>query len=198
MENRIRQEDNTASMHLSAIHKYVRAIWLGRNDTLHKHRDAANAIKYSAESTEIRHYFSDPLLLPAEDRHYVSNNLDKLLRSSPSVRRRWLRRVRTARNNMLKNGKSQLIRTFFPKATTTDPELPRQPTTTPTRIDPSTPTSPPIPKNIERTPGRPPDTATATCQQTRTRTTQQRMTAFFPGQPPDTHNGSNHGNPSHI
>ena len=46
-----------------------------------------------------------------------------------------------------------------------DLKLPQRHNTTPMRDDPSTPTSPPILKNIERTPGRPPDTAKATRQQ---------------------------------
>jgi hypothetical protein len=45
---------------LEALHTYTRAIWLGRNEVLHKHKDTASAKKFSAESTEIRHYFSDP------------------------------------------------------------------------------------------------------------------------------------------
>lgn len=187
---------------ISAIHKYTRAIWLGRNEVLHKQKDTATAKKYSAESTEIRHYFSDPLLLPAEDRHYVSNNLDKLLRSSPSVRRRWLRRVRTARNNMLKKGLSQLtIRNFLTKPPQGIDRQQRgnhaQTHTTDTSLT-STPTTQPPTQPIERTPGRPPDTATATRNMTRTRTTQQRMTAFFPGRPPDNQETQLPGNPPRI
>jgi hypothetical protein len=103
-------------------------------------------------------------LLPAEDHHYVSNNLERLLRRNPSVRRRWVQRVRTAGHNMLKHGKSQLtIRIFFSAATPVDLELTQRHNTTPMQDDPSTPTSAPILKNIERTPGRPPDTAKATC-----------------------------------
>jgi hypothetical protein len=189
---------------LSAIHTYIRAIWLGRNDVLHQNNDNANATKYSAESTEIRHYFKDPLLLPAEDRHYVSTNLDKILRSSPSVRRRWLRRVRTARSNMMKHGQSQLtIRHFLRPSYQPDPEQHQSPNivrmhqTTP-KIRKST-QDPHTGPHIERTPGRPPDTATATGQQPRTtRTTQQRMTEFFPGRPPDHSTPSNPGNPPHA
>ena len=104
MANWIRQKDNTASIHPSRRFTSTSAPSGWAVVTHSTNTRIANALKYSAESTEIRHYFSDPILLPAEDRHYVSNNLAKLLRSSPSVRRRWLRRVRTARHNMLKHG----------------------------------------------------------------------------------------------
>ena len=99
---------------LKALHHFTRSLWLSCNDVLNKQQESILSVRYSAESSEIRHYFANPLLLPAEDRHYCSSNLDKLLRSRPSVRRRWLRRVRTARANMLKYGQSQTtINNFF-------------------------------------------------------------------------------------
>ncbi len=73
---------------LQALHTFTRTIWIARNDMLHKQTETSDSIKYSAESAEIRHNFADPLILPAEDRHYVSDSLIKLLRSRPSVRRR--------------------------------------------------------------------------------------------------------------
>lgn len=87
---------------LQALHLFTRSLWLGRNDALHNTKETTDAVKYTADSSEIRHYFENPNLLPAEDRHYCSHNLTKLLRSRPSVRRRWLQRVQTARSNMLK------------------------------------------------------------------------------------------------
>jgi hypothetical protein len=99
---------------LKALHHFTRSLWLSRNDVLHKQQESILSVRYSAESSEIRHYFANPLLLPAEDRHHCSSNLDQLLRSRPSVRRRWLRRVRTARANMLKHGQLQTtIYNFF-------------------------------------------------------------------------------------
>ena len=139
----------------------------------------------SAEFSEIRHYFANPLLLPAEDRHYCSSNLDKLLRSRLSVRRRWLRRVRTARANMLKNGQSQTtIYNFFPTSKRQDSAL--QPRLTDQTFHetllPSIPTQPTLQQTVERIPGRPPDNDNVVPRTTqRIHATQQRMTKFFPG-----------------
>jgi hypothetical protein len=193
-------------MTLKALHTFTRSIWLGRNDMLHKQTETLASTNYSAESAEIRHYFSDPLLLPAEDRHYVSASLDKLLRSRPSVRRRWLRRVRSSRANMIKHGQSQLsINSFFQirrNETTIDPRLSTLPAPIPDNSPAYTATTAP-PKStrqFERTPGRPPDTANLTRQTHSTNTMQQRMTAFFPGRPPETTTPDipEPGNPSHV
>ena len=197
---------------LQALHEFTRAMWLGRNDALHKTQDTVTAIRYSAESTEIRHYHADPLLLPAEDRHYCSHNLGQLLRSRPSVRRRWLLRVRTARSNMLKHGSSQSNITKFFKKTTSDRTATARTSDTNTGNDTAPPragtstaalhiitTQQQPPPRIERTPGRPPDTAIVTTTQKRNITTQQRMTAFFPGRPPDhSTRPTTPGNPSHV
>jgi len=150
---------------LKALHTFTRSIWLGRNDMLHKHAETSASTTYSAESAKIRHYFANPLLLLAEDRHYVSASLDKLLRSRPSVRRRWLRRVRSSRASMLKHGKSQLkINSFFHIQRCT-PVTELRPSTPPvlmqnsSTVDTTGTAQPPPPQPLERTPGRPPDTA---------------------------------------
>ena len=145
---------------LQALHTFTRAIWLGRNDALHRTKETTDAIKYTADSSEIRHYLDNPTLLPAEDRHYCSsNNLAKLLCSRPSVRRRWLQCVRTARSNMIKHGKSQLTLTKYYALDTNHTVTERQPQTAPVLAHTVT-TNP------------------------RTQTTQQCMTSFFPGLPP--------------
>ena len=173
---------------------------------LHKQAETLATTNYSVESAEICHYFADPLLLPAEDRHYVSDSLEKLLHSRPSIRRRWLRQVRSSRANMIKHGKSQLsISSFFQihrNDSTTEPRL----STIPAPLqDPSladtVSTAPPKPtQQFQRTPGRPPDTANLTRPKHRTNTMQQRMTAFFPGRPPEppTPDLLQPGNPSHV
>ena len=100
-QHRIRQA-------LHAIHEFTREVWLGRNAALHEHKDTADALIYTAEeSAELRHFHADPTLLPPSDRHYLTISLNKLLQSNPSVRRRWLRRVRNARANFVKEGRSQ-------------------------------------------------------------------------------------------
>ena len=105
-----------------------------------------------------RHFHANPNLLPSAGRHYCSISLKRLLGSRPSVRRRWLRRVRTARSNLIKNGKTQQLMTqFSTEQTTQNP-----------------------PRNISATaPNR------KNNSNVRSVTTQQRMTAFFPGRPPD-------------
>ena len=146
---------------LQALHKFTRAVWLGRNEALHSIQETKEAIKFTAESSEIRHYFANPTLLPAEDRHYCTNNLENILRSRPSVRRRWLQRVRTARNNMLRHGESQTPLTNDYTRETANTVSDRQQTNPQIRTDTGT-------TNL------------------RTKTTrQQRMTSFFPGRPPD-------------
>ena len=189
---------------LQALHQFTRSLWLSRNEVLHKHQDSITSVRYSAESSEIRHYFDNPLLLPAEDRHYCASNLDKLLQGGrPSLRRRWLRRVRRARANMIKHGQSQTtLHTFFRPTQRQDPEA--QPRLNVPQLHGTTlhgiSTQPPIPQTIDRIPGRPPDEDNGTLPATkRTHTTQQRMTAFFPGRPPDLPpRQPEPGNPPHV
>ena len=81
---------------LQALHIFTRSLWLGRNGVLHKDKDAVDSKVYSVESAELRHYHANPTLLPRSDQHYCNIPLQRLLQSRPSVRRRWLRRVRHA------------------------------------------------------------------------------------------------------
>ena len=157
---RVNKSERAAGQHriqqiLSALSTFTRALWLGRNEVLHRNQDAIDTKIYSAESAELRHYHANPNLLPRSDQHYCTMPLNRLLRSRPSVRRRWLRRVKRARATFLKNGKQQQQFTQFmePKR---QPEPP-----------------PPAP-NIVYRPGL-----------TRATSTQQRMTDYFPGRPPD-------------
>jgi hypothetical protein len=137
---------------------FTQAICLGRNDALHKEKETAGKIVYSAESAEIRHFHSNPKLLPASDAHYCNNITleDRIIRSRPSVRRRWLRRVRTGGASFLKDGNlQQSINPYLqPLETAHD--------TGTARLTPA-----PKIRNIRST------------------STQQRMTSFFPGRPPD-------------
>ena len=146
---------------LHALQDFARAIWLGRNDPLHQDKETADTQVYSAESAEIRHYHSHPKLLPANDAHYCNNvTLNRLIQSRPSVRRRWLRRVRQARANFLRDGDLQKSITTY--------------------LTPTTPRHNIQPVRI------PPVSTTAYLRITTT--TQQRMTSFFPGRSPDLQN----------
>jgi hypothetical protein len=151
---------------LLALKTFIRSLWLGRNNALHTTKEHEESKTYSMESAEMRHYHSNPTQLPSSDQHYCATPLATLLRSRPSVRRRWLRRVRMARAALLKNGQYQRSITQYIQRT----ERPR------TRLPETTTTTPPV--------------------ILRAVTTQQRMTSFFPGRPPDGNPQAPSGNPS--
>ena len=68
----------------------------------------------SLEAAEIRHYFNQPHLLPVTEQHYCQGSVLKILKSRPSNRRRWLRRVRKARSELLQDQLRQSrITSFF-------------------------------------------------------------------------------------
>ena len=52
---------------LTYLHEFTRTIWLGRNDALHRDKETAETIIYSVESAEIRHYHTNPQLIPASN-----------------------------------------------------------------------------------------------------------------------------------
>jgi hypothetical protein len=89
-------------------------------------QDQADALVYSAESSEPRHFHSHPSLLPhAANHHYCAISLNWLLWSRPLVRRRWLRRVRTAQANFLRNESFQQSITKYSQPTPVTPPVPR-------------------------------------------------------------------------
>ena len=99
---------------IQRIQAFVRSKWEGRNNALHKHNQSDVEKFRTLEAAEIRHYHSQPHLLPVGDQHYCSSSLIKLLRSRPAYRRRWLRRVRKVRSNMIKDQCRQAtITTYF-------------------------------------------------------------------------------------
>ncbi|KAI2512441.1 hypothetical protein MHU86_1894 [Fragilaria crotonensis] len=157
---------------LTAMTLMIRELWLGQNETLHAQKDEQAQTVYSMESAELRHYHSNPSLIPTADQHYCRNiTLNRLLQSRPSVRRRWLTRVKTARAAYLKDGQNQqTLPQYFLNNPATRPPHPREPR-----------------RPHERT-----------TNNARSTTTQQRMTAFFPGRPPDTHIATTTVNPSPI
>jgi hypothetical protein len=54
-----------------------------------------------------------PIFKLEQDQHYCTVSLNKLLTSHPTVRGRWLRRVRTARALYVRDGKSQHVMTRY-------------------------------------------------------------------------------------
>ena len=99
---------------LQRIQLFVNTMWQGRNEMLHR-RDKEDEAKFvSIEAAEIRHYFSQPHLLPVSTQHYCKGSVLQILRSSPANRRRWLRRVRRARADLINNQLRQArITSFF-------------------------------------------------------------------------------------
>jgi hypothetical protein len=152
---------------LKALTLMVRELWLGRNEVLHNNKDDTDQQVYLMESAEICHYHSNPTLIPTSDQHYCRNTtLNKFLKSRPSVRRRWLQREKTARAAYLKQGRNQQTVTQYMVKLPTTRDAP-----------------------LLRATRQP----TNTVHTSRTTTTQQTMTAFFPGRPPDTNDS--HQNP---
>jgi hypothetical protein len=100
---------------LRGIHAHTRRLWLARNTALHSEREAEMADIRSQEVAEIRYYYSRPHLLRAADQHYCTRSLNRLLSSSASTRRRWLRLVKRSSAELTKGGTCQTrITTFFP------------------------------------------------------------------------------------
>ena len=126
---------------LQRINSFVKSIWQGRNDALHKSDKADDRLYQSLDSAEIRHYFMQPHLLATQDCHYCTGTLLQLLRQRPSIRCQWLMRVRRARATMISDQHHQArITSFFPrtKTTQTTPHEHTLPTTHRTGVDPQT------------------------------------------------------------
>jgi hypothetical protein len=106
---------------LHRIQLFISTIWIGRNDMLHR-RDKDDEIRFlSIEAAEIRHYFSQPHLLPVQNQHYCKGSVLKILRSSSANRRRWLMRVRRARSDFLQDRQRQArITSFFARKPNTN------------------------------------------------------------------------------
>jgi hypothetical protein len=104
---------------IQRLQGYIQLIWKGRNDALHKCNKDDETKFLSLESAEIRHYFKQPHLLPVQDQHYCQGNVLKILQSRPSIRRRWLMRVRRARAALLKDQLRQSrITSYFNRSPT--------------------------------------------------------------------------------
>jgi hypothetical protein len=100
---------------ITAIRAFTDGIWKDRNDVLHQHADTELKRIRSLADSEIRHYHANPDLLPPCDRHYCEGNINDILKKNPSVRRRWLTRVRRSRAGILERERTQqpLIQKHF-------------------------------------------------------------------------------------
>ena len=82
---------------LRALQTLTHTIWIERNNALHNKQEEQSRYQKTALDAEIANYHADTAALPAADRHYCDTRLDVLLRRSPSYKRRWIYRVRRAR-----------------------------------------------------------------------------------------------------
>lgn len=151
-----------------ALHTLVTSLWQGRNEELHKQDKDTEAIQRTVIDAEIARLHCEPSALPAEDRHYCNHSLEHILRKPPTYKRRWLFRVRAARERDKQDQTRQhRITTFFHRAPTTQPQNTAQP---------STPSPPAVPRaHLHRRP---------------ISTTQKLLTEFFRERAPNptTHN----------
>ena len=110
---------------IQRIQGYIKFLWKGRNDALHKCNKFNETKFLSLESAEIRHYFNQPHLIPVQDQHYCQGNILTILQGRPSIRRRWLMRVRRARASLLKDQLRQSRITSYFNRTDTSAQPPK-------------------------------------------------------------------------
>ena len=96
---------------LSKLHSFTLSLWKERNSVLHNQEDTDLRSIRSAELAEIRHFHENPSLLCLADRHFCERSLERLLQSSASTRRRWLRRVKKSAASHLRDGHRQSLLT---------------------------------------------------------------------------------------
>lgn len=94
---------------MSATVNHFNRLWDARYEMLHGTQDTDLQLIRSAELAEIKYYHSRPHLLKFEDRHYSSSerSLEELLQGPPSIRRRWLRRVKKSAKETKTKGPQQ-------------------------------------------------------------------------------------------
>ena len=133
------------------------------------------------EAAEIRHFHSQPHLLPAGDQHYYcSGSLIKLLRSRPAYQWQWLRCVRKVRANMIQDQCRQAtITTYFIQNTST-----RKAHTNSENNNSTQQRNLQI-AQIATTPDSQPTT-----RPNRTQQQQAMVTHFFPGRPPNSNSNN--------
>ena len=176
---------------LQRIQGFLNQLWQGRNDVLHKH-DTGNERKFqSIEAAEIRHFYTQPHLLPARDQHYCDCSLLQLLRSRPAHRRRWLMRVRRARAELLSDQHRQVqITSYFTRQKSKDHNF-SDSTTHPAQVHP------PDHRQYTERRATPTTRSAQKVQHFRNSSSRQtKLTHFFPGRPPDSTKTSNPTNKS--
>ena len=89
--------DRRVRQAIRAIYNLTQALWLGRNEALHKNTDEMDSIRRSGIDLEISRYHKEANLMLHEDRFYCDQPLRKILQGSQSNKRRWLHRVKLSR-----------------------------------------------------------------------------------------------------
>jgi hypothetical protein len=167
------------------VHKVIRAIytlrthalWLGRNDSLHKTADNIVSICHSSLDLEISQLHKEAGLLSAEDRFYCEQSLQRILHSSLSNKRRWLHPVKLSRARKASQEFMQPRMTkFFPvqEPSSTQDYMHLRPIPSPALSPPHTNTTRTLMTQVfsERSPNSP-------ILAPRTTTTQQLLTKFL-------------------
>ena len=97
-----------------ALFKFSCGIWKSRNSALHESEEATNQRMRSATADTIIYLHSQGDHICHEDRYLCELPLDKILRSSPSTQRRWLKRMQDSKKLHTRRGERQtLITSFF-------------------------------------------------------------------------------------
>ena len=138
------------------------------NAALHNADQAQESTYTSLEAAEIRHFFHQPHLLSAHDRHYCTGSILQLLRQRPSHRRRWLLRVRRVKDEH----RQARITWFFA----------RRPSTRSTPLSPAQRT-----KNVSTPPFVSLQGGIPTPRHGKAHPIPTMITHYFPGRPPDIH-----------
>ena len=129
---------------MTTLHDLSLAIWKGRNEYVHRADASTDLQLHRREDLEIQHYHDHPEMLSHSDRHYCERPLQKILRSTPANRRRWLRQVKLSRHRRLKDLQSQsLLPQFFPRTVSAPP-----PTVEVNHAPPPLPAPPPRQRNL--------------------------------------------------
>ena len=90
-----------------AMYELTRTLWLQRCQKLHE-ADGDTALTISVEEqAELRAIYEHPEIVPAGDRHYCTGPLENIHCCTPSVRQKWMRRMRMTRMRYIQDGKRQ-------------------------------------------------------------------------------------------
>ena len=99
---------------LQILYEFTTVTWEHRNEQLHTTEKEALAASIRLEdAAAIMHYHGKPHLLRFDDRHLCDRPLLKLLRSSSSTQRQWLRMVQRSEEVYQTDGGIQTTSTSF-------------------------------------------------------------------------------------